>query len=238
MSSGSVKFVAVARVEDKEVVAAVTVLPKDPSYDLYLKSVSEVLSAAGVSSVAPRSRRSLNCDPNTFNFVIDEEGRMFIAITDADYPDRLVFAMIDELAETFTKKYGGKSLTAAAGSLNKGATKLFKDILARYDDPASLDKMSRVMERVEEVKGKMADNISTVLATTERMEDLEDKSAALSSSAAVFKGRATNLKRAMRWRALKLKLIMFLVGAVVLGYILIPVIQNASGGGGSSEESG
>jgi Synaptobrevin len=71
------------------------------------------------------------------------------------------------------------------------------------------------------VKNQMQENIAGMLKNTEKAESLADKSNQLNEQASVFKKRSGDLKNQMRWKNLKMTLIL---GGLVLGIILIIVV--------------
>ena len=75
----------------------------------------------------------------------------------ADYPNRLSYKLIDEAGIIVKKKLDG-SITDRQSNEQLGS------LIARYDDPGSLDKLSQVNTRVEEVKLKLNDNITSLVS--------------------------------------------------------------------------
>ena len=54
------------------------------------------------------SRYRLVGDINAFNFTLDNQQRVYIVITAKDYPERLVFDMINQFIPSFKKDCGDK----------------------------------------------------------------------------------------------------------------------------------
>merc|ERR1712032_169728 len=97
--------------------------------------------------------------------------------------------------------------------LSKKAKKVLEDSCKKFADPSSVDKAQQVLGQVDAVKGQMQDNIAGMLKNTEKAETLAEKSDQLNEQANVFKKKAVDLKKQMKWKNLKMTLI--LVGVVV-----------------------
>merc|ERR1712232_375388 len=106
-----------------------------------------------------------------------------------------------------------------------GLTKKSKELLSgqykKYEQPGNVDKAHKVLGQVDAVKGQMQDNIAGMLENTERAESLAEKSDQLNEQANVFKKNAVDLKKQMRWKNLKMTIILVLV---IIGAILIIVV--------------
>ena len=74
----------------------------------------------------------------------------------ADFPNRLSYKLIDEASNIVKKKLDG-TITDRQSNEQLGS------LIARYDDPGSLDKLSQVNTKVEDVKLKLNDNISSLV---------------------------------------------------------------------------
>jgi hypothetical protein len=148
-------------------------------------------------------------------------------ITGSGYQSRVAIGCLTDLYEQFAPKYGNDAKTAAENSLSKKAKSILKDVSKKYNDPSKVDKTSKVLGQVDAVKGQMQTNIATMLKNTEKAESLNEKSSQLNEQASVFKKRSTDLKKQMRWKNLKMTLLLAGVIIVILAAILLPVIGNA-----------
>ena len=76
--------------------------------------------------------------------------------SDANFPGRLAYRLIDE-ASLIVKK----SLDGGISERNSN-TELLK-LVEKYDDPSSQDKLSMASNKVEEVKLKLNDNLTNLV---------------------------------------------------------------------------
>lgn len=139
-----------ARAADRTIVASYVAKKGDYNTEQYFNAVNEVLSASDFQSkVTPGSRYRLVGEVNTFNFTTDSQQRIYIVITVASYPERIIFPMIlNEMIPKFKSEFGEKSLTAPASSLDKACARLFQKLVEEYDDPAKKDKVAMVQQQV------------------------------------------------------------------------------------------
>jgi len=129
--------------------------------------------------------------------------------------------MLTELYKDFMEKHGEAAKTAAADSLTKKSKALMQTVCGKYEDLSKVDKTSALLGQVDAVKGTMQDNIANMLKNTEKAESLAEKSDQLNEQASVFKKRSTDLRKQMRWKNLKMTLIL---GGFVLLIVLVVVV--------------
>ena len=118
-------------------------------------------------------------------------------------------------------KHGSAAKSASENSLSKKAKSVLESTCKKYEDISKVDKASKVLGQVDAVKVQMQDNIAGMLKNTEKADALAEKSDQLNEQASVFKKRATDLKKEMRWKNLKMTIIL---GGVVLLVILVVVV--------------
>jgi hypothetical protein len=181
-----IKFIAVARALTRDVVASLTVNKNDSS-EQYHTAVREVLSAPDFSNkVSSGARYRLVGDVNAFNFTTDPEHRVYIVISAYDYPERLVFPMVNDLVLKFKGEFGVPSLTSPAGALDSKAKKMFQALADEYDDLTKRDKLAQVQAQVQNVKLTMGKNLDSMLKNIDKAKDIEESSNTLSMSAAKY----------------------------------------------------
>lgn len=223
----NIKFIAVARATDKVVVCSRLTDSNSSNRDTYYDMLGKVLRASTwADQVKPDSRHTLECDPNKFHFTADSDDRVFIVIADMAYPVRVAFELIQDLKQTITPKYGDKVLSVQEGGLDRDCSKLLKQIAEKFDDPAKSDKLSRVQDQVAGVTSVMQDNIKTVLASSEKLENIEEKSDGLSQQALVFKNQGVKLRKAMWWKNCKMKIMLAAVVILILTVLIVVIYIN------------
>ena len=234
-----IKFIGVARAQDRTLVASLTVQRGDVQ-DQYHTAVREVLSAPDFANkVTPGSRYKLVGDVNSFSFVTDPEARVYIVIHAQSYPERLVFPLINELITKFKAEFGAASTTCVAGALDGKAKRLFQALADDYDDPTKRDKISQVQAQVQDVKQVMHKNIDSIIQNIDVATEIEDATKRLQDQAERFDTQARTLKRRELWRKYKVTLAICL-GLVLLIGVLLLAFQpwSIAGLGGGSPTPG
>ena len=221
---GNVRYAAYARLSD----------------GLTLASFKGKGATAAVTETAQKVLRSGNLKPNgQLTVTVDAtigtlhlaagDGDVLAVITAPDYPRRSAFKLLDEIREMVRAGCRAEDVGAATreGEL-QSAVPALASTCRRYEDLGEVDKLTAVSLQVEEVKATMEGNINKMLDNAETVGAVEDKAEALRDGAQQFQRRSDNIKRAMWWRLVKIKLIFGLLFVVVLGYIFIPIIVKAS----------
>ena len=138
----------------------------------------------------------------------------------ADYPNRLSYKLIDEAGAIVKKRLDG-AITDRQSNEQLGS------LIARYDDPGSLDKLSQVNTRVEEVKLKLNDNLTNLVTNQMDVEvlsahqKLEANSHNLRNEASAFEKGSGDLKKIMYWRNLKLTVCIALIVVIMIIVIIL-----------------
>mmetsp|Transcript_8715 Transcript_8715/g.15291 ORF Transcript_8715/g.15291 Transcript_8715/m.15291 type:complete len:239 (+) Transcript_8715:236-952(+) len=225
--SGNIKFLAVARAADGVLVASYTAQKQDFEADQYLKAVQDVLRAPDFQhKVTPGSRYRLVGDINAFNFTTDVQQRVYIAITVATYPERLVFPMINELIPKFKQDFGEKALTCDAEALSKKVEPMLAKLVKEYDDPTTKDRLAAVQSKVEDVKLSMHSNIDGMLRNLNKTEQIETDTERLQDQARLFDKQAASIKRREQFKNWKLTLI---IGGIIAIILIIMIASLAKG---------
>lgn len=207
---------------------------------LSLATFKGAKSSAASVETANKVLRSGNLKPNSqLTVTIDQSiGTLHLAagevdviavITAPDYPRRSAFKLLDEIRTKVDDCIPAEGVTGATkeGEYAKSMPFL-REACVRYEDLEEVDKITAVGAQVDEVKAVMEGNINKMLDNAETVNAVEDKSEQLRAGAQQFQRRSDHVKRMMWWRLVKLKLIFGTLILVILGYILIPIIVNAT----------
>lgn len=213
---------AVARANDGVIVASHVAQKDDFDHGKYRSACEEVISAPDFRhKVVSGSRYRMVGDFMAFNFTTDPQNRVFIVITAAEYPERLVFPMINSVAEEFTKSFGPGSLTCGQGALSKKATSMFARFVQEYEDPSTKDKLSQVAAKVDDVKLTMHSNIDSMLRNLDQTQQIETDTERLQDQARLFDRQANSLKRREQWRNMKFTIIIGLIVVIIIVILLV-----------------
>mmetsp|Transcript_43338 Transcript_43338/g.65491 ORF Transcript_43338/g.65491 Transcript_43338/m.65491 type:complete len:140 (-) Transcript_43338:434-853(-) len=136
--------------------------------------------------------------------------------------------MLTELYGQFSQNFGLQAKSATTNSLTKKSKPMLSSICKKYSDLNNVDKASALIDKVDQVKISMQDNIAVMLKNTEQAETLADKSEQLNEQATVFKKKSTDLKKQMKCKNLKMTIILGLLIFGILAVILVPLILKAT----------
>ena len=103
--------------------------------------------------------------------------------------------------------------------LDKTCGKTLQRLAEKWDDPSKVDALAGVQAQVNKTKQTMQTNIQTVLANTEKMENIDEKTNELSQQAQVFRDSGKRLRQAMWWKKCKWQLMLTFIVLVVLALI-------------------
>ncbi|KZT06598.1 snare protein YKT6 [Laetiporus sulphureus 93-53] len=105
-----------------------------------------------------------------------------VIVTDSEYPVRPAFSLLTKLLEDFVAKVPATTYsTPAAISFPEINT-----YLQKYQDPRQADAIMRVQQELDETKIILHKTIESVLARGEKINDLVDRSNALSTQSKMF----------------------------------------------------
>mmetsp|Transcript_22382 Transcript_22382/g.26973 ORF Transcript_22382/g.26973 Transcript_22382/m.26973 type:complete len:224 (+) Transcript_22382:295-966(+) len=221
----NVKYITLSRLSDGLIVASHRDKNTSPECS---ETVSRVLSSGNVN---PNTQLTVtvNAQIGTLHLAAEEVDVVSV-VTAANYPRRTAFQLLAEVREYVTSNVTPDMITQASSEEElKGTCKTFLgEVFAKYNDLASVDKLTAVNLQIEDVKTVMEGNINRVLENAESLSNIEDKSDNLRHGAQQFARKSEDLRRLLWWRNLKMKLIVGLLVGCVLGYILVPIIVDAT----------
>eukprot|EP00914_Ancora_sagittata_P001548 GHVO01003915.1.p1 GENE.GHVO01003915.1~~GHVO01003915.1.p1 ORF type:complete len:232 (+),score=38.24 GHVO01003915.1:26-721(+) len=228
MSNENVIFIGIGRIRDQIILASVFDRISSNEKNEVETSFQNFLLDA-LSRFGPGSREKRHFSEGTMFMLADRELNCIYAIAarGKGYPERIANACLAEVGAAIQANGEDKSLNTVnrAGALNRTLRQPLKELMDKYDKPQNVDKTSEVAGKVDQVKGVMQDNISKVLATHANISELEQKTENLSQNAEQFHRSAHDMKRMMWLQKMKMTVILVLVGAALLGYIILMIVQ-------------
>jgi len=153
-------------------------------------------------------KRTFEVTDGKYHYQSQGEGHIVGCYATKDVPDRLVWAFLEKCAE------------AARGQTQMHAMKrLLEQTLKKYNNPATCgDKIIEVQTAIDGAKKVMEINLAAVFVRGDNLAAIEAKTEVMVNNAKVFDAKATELKRHMCLRHVKL---MATVGGAILVLILV-----------------
>ena len=111
-------------------------------------------------------------------------------ITDKDYPNRVVFTLINDVISTFIEQYPFWKVYDKHTECDT-----VEGLLNKYQEPEKIDPITKINQELAETKEIMVQNIDKVLARGEKIEVLMDKSKDLSNTSKTFYKKSKRLNR-------------------------------------------
>jgi len=174
-------------------------------------------------------------DPVTVHCIGDKQ-LLFLVVTRADYPARVVFGggdietagkgLLTQLAsETFdlvgvslNQTLGGSGINVV--QLPSRATQAMERVCSDFEAPASYDSVAGVQSQVDEVRGLMQTNLQSMLRNADQLSSLQEKADSTSAQAGSFARQAKHTRRTLQCEDAKMRLVLYGGGAAA-GLLLL-----------------
>uniref|UniRef100_A0A7S0N7B5 V-SNARE coiled-coil homology domain-containing protein n=1 Tax=Pyramimonas obovata TaxID=1411642 RepID=A0A7S0N7B5_9CHLO len=219
----SVRFLTLARLHDGLTLA--TYKSKDKTTQCE-ETVDRVLKSGNIK---PNSQLTvvINDEIGTLHLSAGPED-VLAAVTEASYPRRTAFQMLNALREAVNNNLTPQEIAESTepGALNGTCKPWLKEVFQKYSALESVDKITAVGMKVDEVRAVMEGNINRVLDNAENLSSVEDKAESLRQNAQQFQRKSEDLRKVLWWRNLKMKMIVFLLVASIVGYFVVPIIDD------------
>lgn len=123
------------------------------------------------------------------------------------YKSRLLAQLVIDIKTQYTSpQFSGKKTYTYLKSLGD-----------KYNDPSTIDLISRVQKKTEEVKSVMHQNIEMALQNCVKLEDLELRAQELQQNAGLFRTDTKKLNWKMWWKNMRMKIYLALIILTILG---------------------
>ncbi|CAH7688867.1 Longin-like domain-containing protein [Phakopsora pachyrhizi] len=115
-----------------------------------------------------------------------------VIVTDSEYPTRVAFSLLNKLLEEFTQKIPKAKWKAAVDGSAGGTRPInlgfgtIDEYLVKYQDPKQADTILKVQQELDETKIVLHKTIESVLERGEKLDNLVERSNALSSQSKMF----------------------------------------------------
>ncbi|KZT19340.1 snare protein YKT6 [Neolentinus lepideus HHB14362 ss-1] len=158
------------------------------SFSFYQRgSVGEFMSffSKTVAERTPAGQRQSVQENNYVAHVYNRGGAEQLAgvlITDQEYPVRPAFSLLTKVLDDFTAKVPQSQYANPAGISFPEATAY----LQKYQDPRQADAIMKVQQELDETKIVLHKTIESVLQRGEKLDNLVDRSQALSAQSKMF----------------------------------------------------
>mmetsp|Transcript_39223 Transcript_39223/g.65916 ORF Transcript_39223/g.65916 Transcript_39223/m.65916 type:complete len:293 (-) Transcript_39223:113-991(-) len=217
----SIKLLTVSRLEDGLVLASYRAKDKGAECE---ETVDRVLRSGNIQ---PNSQITvvINDDIGTLHLLAGTID-VLSAVTNATYPRRSAFQLLKDARDAVVNNVAPGEITGTSerGALSRTCKPWLKQLSEKYSVLASVDKITAVGAKVDEVRLVMEGNINRVLDNAENLSNVEDKAENLRQNAQQFQRKSESLRKVLWWRNLKMKLIVLLLVLSIVGYFVVPML--------------
>lgn len=117
---------------------------------------------------------------------IGSGGISFVAVTDLEYPERVVRALTLKIRDQFFAKFPRSAYENATKNSAPLKYPELKDLITEYQTPEQADPLMRLQKELDDTVFVMHKSINSVLQRGEKIDDLVAKSEDLSTQSKMF----------------------------------------------------
>ena len=162
-------------------------------------------------------RNKITSKENAYYFIIYQPNLVFIAYVDESYPERLVFAMFEEIKNDIILLMNNEEMK----EFNSENRQKLKVIIEKYQDKDKMDKIGEIQNDVNEVKIVVKKDIDKMVQNIEDIEKLNQKANELKEATEQYKNTSEEVRKIACWKNWKLWVILIIIILVILSGIII-----------------
>jgi vesicle-associated membrane protein 7 len=159
--------------------------------------------------------------------LIVKDGIKYVCMSDRDVKRRVTFAFLTNVLNSFNERYQERIQTANAYAMNADFAPTLQELMQKFNDP-SQDRLSVAIQKVEDVKHIMIQNIEKVLERGENITMLVSRADDLAENTSEFKVESNALRKRMCRKHAKWIAILVGVGVVIVICIIVGVVVNGN----------
>jgi len=110
--------------------------------------------AATHPTLRPYKRQTEEGPDVSIHFFLDDQGLLYACVTDKSYPSRVIFALLEETRQDFASRHNALKVPEGERERGQGVfakqdKKWLKELVGKYKEPATVDKLYDVSEKVK-----------------------------------------------------------------------------------------
>ena len=160
-------------------------------------------------------RNIISAKQNKYFFTLYEPNIVFIVYADGSYPDKLVFAMFEEVKNENVVSM----INEETKELNPNGRQNLKQIIEKYQDREKIDKIASIQKDIDDTKIQVKKNINKIVENVDNIEVLEEKSKELQIASEDYMNSANEIRKVTIWQNFKLWII--LISVILFIFIII-----------------
>lgn len=234
-----VKYIAVARSSDKQIAGSYCDTLEVTNGAFFREAVYEVLGAPDFQfRVKEGDRYRLVREANAMNFVADGKQRVYMAISTKDYPEPLIFPMLNQVSDKIREQHDSEADSCGPNELDDKLKDFLVDLMKEYNDPNKINKVERLREKVGDIKETMGENINKMEENLEKTIAVKDRTEELNEKAKIFDESAKKALEQIKWRNRKMVLLVLVVLIIIFLIVYYTAFSNDDDDDNKNDDEG
>ena len=163
-------------------------------------------------------RNKITSKDENYYFMNVKPNYLFIILVNNQYPERYAFELIAKIMEENIPTM----INDETGELNPSGRQALKELVNKYQDIKSINKIAEIQGSVESLKVDMKKNITKMVESVDNVNELQNKSEQLKLETDDYKKNSVEIRKITWWQNCKLWVI--IIGIVLLLVLIIVLI--------------
>ena len=163
-------------------------------------------------------RNKITSKEENYYFMNVKPNYLFIILVNNQYPERYAFELIAKIMEENIPTM----INDETGELNPSGRQALKELVNKYQDTKSINKIAEIQSGVDSLKVDMKKNITKMVESVDNVNELQNKSEQLKLETEDYKKTSVEIRKLTWWQNCKLWVI--IIGIVLLLVLIIVLI--------------
>ena len=163
-------------------------------------------------------RNKITSKDENYYFMNVKPNYLFIILVNNQYPERYAFELISKIMEENIPTM----INDETGELNPSGRQALKELVNKYQDIKSINKIAEIQSGVDSLKVDMKKNITKMVESVDNVNELQNKSEQLKLGTEDYKKTSVEIRKLTWWQNCKLWVI--IIGIVLLLVLIIVLI--------------
>ena len=163
-------------------------------------------------------RNKITSKEENYYFMNVKPNYLFIILVNNQYQERYAFELIAKIMEENIPTM----INDETGELNPSGRQALKELVNKYQDIKSINKIAEIQSGVDSLKVDMKKNITKMVESVDNVNELQNKSEQLKLETEDYKKTSVEIRKLTWWQNCKLWVI--IIGIVLLLILIIVLI--------------
>ena len=163
-------------------------------------------------------RNKIAAKDENYYFINIKPDLLFIVLANSAYPERYAFELVSKIMEENIPTM----VNDETRELNPNGRQALKELVNKYQDIKSINKIAEIQSGVDSLKVDMKKNITKMVESVDNVNELQNKSEQLKLETEDYKKTSVEIRKLTWWQNCKLWVI--IIGIVLLIVLIIVLI--------------